>query len=52
MESRLSGWWAYLARVDCLRIWIEVSDEERARRIQSREGGHFDDVLESFLVEI
>ena len=38
VESRLSGWWAYLARIDCLRIWIEVSDEERARRIQSREG--------------
>ena len=47
VESRLSGWWAYLARIDCLRIWIEVSDEERARRIQSREGGNFVDVLES-----
>lgn len=47
VESRLSGWWAYLERMDCLRIWIEVSDEERARRIQSREGGNFDDVLES-----
>lgn len=47
VESRLSGWWAYLAGVDCLRIWIAVSDEERARRIQSREGGNFDDVLES-----
>tara|TARA_B100000214_G_C23954684_1_gene622204 strand:+ start:1131 stop:1694 length:564 start_codon:yes stop_codon:yes gene_type:complete len=46
VESRLSGWWAYLARIDCLRIWIEVSDEERARRIQAREGGNFDDVLE------
>ena len=47
VESRLSGWWAYLANIECLRIWIEVSDEERARRIQSREGGNFDDVLES-----
>ena len=47
VESRLSGWWAYLASIDCLRIWIEVSDEERARRILSREGGNFDDVLES-----
>ena len=45
VESRLSGWWAHLAEIDCLRIWVEVSDEERARRIQSREGGDYEDVL-------
>ena len=45
VESRLSGWWAYLAEIECLRIWVEVSDEERARRIQSREGGDYEDVL-------
>jgi cytidylate kinase len=49
VESRLSGWWAHLAEIDCLRIWIEVSDEERARRIQSREGGNYEDVLRSSL---
>ena len=47
VESRLSGWWAHLAEINCLRIWVEVSDEERARRIQYREGGDYEDVLQS-----
>ena len=41
IESRLSGWWAHLMEVSCLRIWVNVSPEECARRIQKREGGDF-----------
>tara|TARA_B100000029_G_scaffold349937_2_gene342320 strand:- start:95 stop:418 length:324 start_codon:yes stop_codon:yes gene_type:complete len=41
LESRLSGWWAYQLKLDCLRVWIETSDEERALRVQAREGGDF-----------
>ena len=45
IESRLSGWWAYLMGVDCLRVWVNVSPEEYARRIQNREGGEYADQL-------
>lgn len=38
VESRLAGWWAYKLELSCLRIWLEVSDEERARRVATREG--------------
>ncbi len=31
--------------IDCLRVWVAVSEEERAHRIQSREGGDFEDCL-------
>jgi len=44
VESRLSGWWAYLEGIDCLRVWVEVSDKERANRIMAREGGDFESV--------
>jgi len=44
-ESRLSGWWAHRSGLDCLRVWIDVSEEERARRIQNREGGDFKECL-------
>ena len=46
VESRLCGWWAYQNKIECARVWIEVSDDERARRIQKREGGSFQDCLE------
>ena len=46
VESRLSGWWAYRNNLDCLRVWVEVSEEERARRIQKREGGDLVDCLQ------
>jgi cytidylate kinase len=45
MESRLSGWWAHLEEINCVRIWLEVSDVVRARRVVSREGGSTDDAL-------
>ena len=31
--------------LDCLRVWVSVSDEERARRIQIREGGELEERL-------
>jgi len=45
IESRLSGWWASELGLNCFRIWITVSDEERAKRIQNREGGDYEDCL-------
>ena len=39
VESRLSGWWAHKNNLNCLRVWVNVSEQERARRIQKREGG-------------
>ena len=45
VESRLSGWWAHLNDLNCLRVWVNVSEGERARRIQKREGGDLDDCL-------
>ena len=42
IESRLAGWWANELAIDCLRVWIDTSDEERARRVQNREGGSFE----------
>ena len=47
VESRLSGWWAYRLELPCLRIWLDVSDEERARRVSEREGLPFADALEA-----
>jgi cytidylate kinase len=46
IESRLSGWWAHMMEIDCLRIWVNVSPEECARRIQNREGGDFETQLQ------
>ena len=31
--------------IDCLRVWVAVSEGERARRIQFREGGDYEDCL-------
>jgi|TARA_B100001996_G_scaffold333576_1_gene283255 cytidylate kinase len=45
VESRLSGWWAHMNKLSCLRVWVKVSDEERARRIQKREGGDLEECL-------
>jgi len=45
VESRLSGWWAYQGNIDCLRLWISVTPEERAKRVVKREGGNHKDAL-------
>ena len=38
VESRLAGWWAYKLNLPCVRLWLDVSDEERAHRVARREG--------------
>ncbi len=45
VESRLSGWWAYQREIDCIRLWISVTPEERANRVVKREGGNQQDAL-------
>ncbi len=47
MESRLSGWWAYKIGLDCARIWLNVNDEERARRVVAREEISYQQALEN-----
>jgi cytidylate kinase len=37
VESRLSGWWAYKLDLNCVRLWLEVDDQERANRVVARE---------------
>ena len=46
VESRLSGWWAHRNNLNCLKVWVNVSEIERARRIQKREGGDLDMCLQ------
>ncbi len=45
MESRLSGWWAHLLELDCVRIWIDVNETVRANRVVDREGISFESAL-------
>ena len=45
VESRLAGWWAYRLGLPCLRVWLHVSDVERARRVAGREGLSMEDAL-------
>lgn len=45
MESRLSGWWAHLLELDCVRVWLDVSEEVRAQRVVNREGISLDEAL-------
>ena len=47
VESRLAGWWAHHLELPCLRIWLDVSDEERARRVSEREGLALEDAREA-----
>ncbi len=47
VESRLAGWWAHLLNLDCVRLWIDVSDEVRAQRVVAREGGTISQALEN-----
>ena len=45
IESRLAGWWAYKLKSDCVRIWLNVSEQERARRVTIREGTTRDEAI-------
>ena len=38
VESRLAGWWAYRLKIPCVRLWLEVDENERAKRVSGREG--------------
>ncbi len=38
IESRLAGWWAYKLNIDSIRIWLDVEEKERAKRVVNREG--------------
>ena len=39
VESRLAGWWAQQLELECTRVWSNVDEEERAKRVVNREGG-------------
>ena len=47
IESRLSGWWAYKLGLSAPLIWVEVDDIERAKRVQAREGGDLNSIIEA-----
>ncbi len=47
VESRLAGWWAYKLELPIVRLWLDVSDEERARRVAEREGLTLAEALEA-----
>jgi predicted cytidylate kinase len=46
VESRLCGWWAHNHGLGCIRLWLAVSESERAQRVTNREGGSVEDALE------
>ena len=45
VESRLAGWWAYQLELEIPRIWLDVNEIERAKRVQNREGGSIESIL-------
>jgi CMP/dCMP kinase len=45
IESRLSGWWAHLLELDCIRLWLDVSEDVRAQRVIAREGISYDEAI-------
>ena len=47
IESRLSGWWAYKLGLSIPRIWLEVDDIVRAKRVQAREGGDLGTIIDA-----
>ena len=38
IESRLAGWLAHQASLRSVRVWVHCDDEERARRVATRDG--------------
>jgi len=45
IESRLAGWWAHKLGSNCIRIWLDVNDKERASRVANREGMKLEEAL-------
>ena len=46
LEGRLAGYLAAENRLDALKVWLDASDEVRARRVAEREGTNWQAVLE------
>ena len=46
LEGRLAGYLAAEGRLDALKVWLDASDEVRARRVATREGTDWRAVLE------
>lgn len=45
VESRLAGWWGQRLESPAARIWLDVDEAERARRVVAREGGDVEAAL-------
>ncbi len=50
IDSRLGGWMLHRKGIPAFKIYITASPEIRAKRIQKRDGGDFDKVLEDMLI--
>jgi len=46
LEGRLAGFLAAENGLDALKVWLDASDETRARRVAQREGSDWQEVLE------
>src|SRR5689334_9902550 len=46
LEGRLAGYLAADNHLDALKVWLDASDEVRARRVAEREGADWQAVLE------
>ncbi len=49
VDSRLSGWLMVKNKLKAFKVFIDASPEVRARRLQKRDGGKFEDVYVSML---
>ncbi len=47
VESRMAGWWSYRLGLGGLRVWLDVDEHERARRVVMREGGDLESALKA-----
>ena len=46
LEGRLAGFLAAANKLDALKVWLDASDETRARRVAERESSDWREVLE------
>ncbi|NPA76114.1 MAG: AAA family ATPase [Euryarchaeota archaeon] len=49
VDSRLAGWMLYRNGVPAFKIYIDAPEHVRAERIQKRDGGEFQEVLNAML---
>ncbi len=49
VDSRLSGWLMKKHGIKGFKIYVDASPEERARRIQKRDGGRIEDIMRKML---